>query len=70
MEGVRGVCYDVVGDNLPSRADLVQLHKSNNIQAMRIYMPDQAALILDVGGVDTVRACTDASCMHACMVIW
>jgi hypothetical protein len=48
MEGVRGVCYGVVGDNLPSRADLVQLHKSNNIQVMRIYIPDQAALILDV----------------------
>jgi hypothetical protein len=55
MEGVRGVCYGLVGDNLPSRADLVQLHKSNNMQAMRIYIPDQAAL---------------RCIMHACMVIW
>ncbi|RLN24071.1 glucan endo-1,3-beta-glucosidase GV-like [Panicum miliaceum] len=44
MGGVHGVCYGMLGDNLPSRADLVQLYNSNNINAMRIYSPDHAAL--------------------------
>ncbi|CAO2167704.1 unnamed protein product [Urochloa humidicola] len=65
MGGAHGVCYGTNGNNLPSRGDVVQLYKSNNIQAMRIYYPDHAALdalrgssialTLDVGGVDEVR---------------
>ncbi|KAM0905843.1 hypothetical protein ACQ4PT_017134 [Festuca glaucescens] len=65
MGGVHGVCYGMVGDNLPSRGDVVRLCKSRNILAMRIYNPDQEALAalrgsgiavtLDVGGVDEVR---------------
>ncbi|GJM91620.1 hypothetical protein PR202_ga08015 [Eleusine coracana subsp. coracana] len=55
----------MVGNNLPSPADVVALYRSRNIFAMRIYNPDQGALsalrgsaiglILDVGGVDVVR---------------
>jgi exo-beta-1,3-glucanase (GH17 family) len=62
---VHGVCYGTVGDNLPSRGDVVRLCKSSNIHAMRIYNPDPEtlaalrgsgiALVLDVGGVDEVR---------------
>uniref|UniRef100_M8BFK5 Glucan endo-1,3-beta-glucosidase GV n=1 Tax=Aegilops tauschii TaxID=37682 RepID=M8BFK5_AEGTA len=65
MGAVHGVCYGMVGDNLPSRSDVVQLYKSRNIHAMRIYNPDQEALaalrgsgiflILDVGGLDEVQ---------------
>ncbi|CAL4945572.1 unnamed protein product [Urochloa decumbens] len=65
MGGAHGVCYGMNGNNLPSRGDVVQMYKSNNIQAMRIYGPDHAALdalrgsgialTLDVGGVDDVR---------------
>lgn len=65
MGGVHGVCYGRNGSNLPSPADVVQLYKSNNIQAMRIYSPDHDALdalrgsgltlILDVGDTNAVR---------------
>ncbi|KAM3336170.1 hypothetical protein ACQJBY_030255 [Aegilops geniculata] len=65
MGAVHGVCYGMVGDNLPSRSDVVQLYKSRNIHAMRIYNPDREALaalrgsgiflILDVGGLDEVQ---------------
>lgn len=39
-----GVCYGMLGDNLPSRQDVVKLYQSNGIGAMRIYWPDQPAL--------------------------
>uniref|UniRef100_A0A0D9YJY9 Uncharacterized protein n=1 Tax=Oryza glumipatula TaxID=40148 RepID=A0A0D9YJY9_9ORYZ len=44
MGGAHGVCYGVVGNNLPSRSEVVQLYKSKGISAMRIYYPDQEAL--------------------------
>lgn len=41
-----GVCYgDNKGDpNLPSKQEVVNLYKSNNIGRMRIYYPDEGAL--------------------------
>ncbi|KAJ4971856.1 hypothetical protein NE237_004955 [Protea cynaroides] len=39
-----GVCYGMNGNNLPSRQDVVDLYKSQNIQRMRLYSPDQEAL--------------------------
>lgn len=39
-----GVCYGRLGDNIPSPTDTVNLYKSKNIAAMRLYGPDQDAL--------------------------
>ncbi|OEL20381.1 Glucan endo-1,3-beta-glucosidase GV [Dichanthelium oligosanthes] len=76
--GAHGVFYGVVGDNLPSRADVVQLYESRNITAMRIYYPDPEALaalrgsaialILDVGGVDAVRGLAGSASAAAAWV--
>ncbi|KAL6009964.1 putative glucan endo-1,3-beta-glucosidase bg3 [Asimina triloba] len=46
MGGVEsiGICYGMLGNNLPSRSDVVQLYKSINVQQMRIYGPDEQAL--------------------------
>ncbi|XP_078158736.1 glucan endo-1,3-beta-glucosidase-like [Carex rostrata] len=32
-----GVCYGMMGDNLPSKADVVKMYQSNGITGMRIY---------------------------------
>ncbi|MED6109459.1 hypothetical protein PIB30_033840 [Stylosanthes scabra] len=34
-----GVCYGMIGDNLPSKQDTVALFNSNGISRMRIYFP-------------------------------
>ncbi|KAF3340880.1 glucan endo-1,3-beta-glucosidase-like isoform X1 [Carex littledalei] len=54
-----GVCYGMLGNNLPSQADVVKLYQSNGITGMRIYSADSATLnalkgtninlIMDVG---------------------
>ncbi|KAK1316015.1 Lichenase [Acorus calamus] len=39
-----GVCYGMLGDNLPQPSDVVNLYKSKNIGLMRLYSPDGSAL--------------------------
>jgi hypothetical protein len=39
-----GVCNGVIGNNLPSPADVVKLYRSKGISAMRIYAPESRVL--------------------------
>ncbi|KAK3136646.1 hypothetical protein QOZ80_5BG0440040 [Eleusine coracana subsp. coracana] len=64
-----GVCYGVIGNNLPSASDVVQLYQSNGIDSMRIYFADTNALqalsgtniglIMDIGNDNLAAFASD-----------
>ncbi|KAF8099593.1 hypothetical protein N665_0241s0026 [Sinapis alba] len=39
-----GVCYGMMGNNLPSKPDTIALFRQNNIRRVRLYDPNQEAL--------------------------
>ena len=39
-----GVCYGLLGNNLPTPTQVISLYKSQNIKRMRIYDPNQDVL--------------------------
>ncbi|KVH95377.1 lichenase-like [Cynara cardunculus var. scolymus] len=39
-----GVCYGLLGNNLPSPPEVINLYNSHNIRRMRIYDPNQSVL--------------------------
>ncbi|XP_050230263.1 glucan endo-1,3-beta-glucosidase-like [Mercurialis annua] len=39
-----GVCYGMLGDNLPSAREVISMYKSNHLGKIRLYNPDLSAL--------------------------
>ncbi|MFQ6669960.1 hypothetical protein Gotur_035003 [Gossypium turneri] len=39
-----GVCYGMMGNNLPPAAEVIDIYRSKGIQQMRLYAPNEAAL--------------------------
>ncbi|CAN4114455.1 unnamed protein product [Withania somnifera] len=39
-----GVCYGMLGSNLPTHDEVIQLYKSRNIKSLRLYDPNHEAL--------------------------
>ncbi|XP_002513812.3 glucan endo-1,3-beta-glucosidase [Ricinus communis] len=39
-----GVCYGMLGDNLPSPREVISMYKSNRIERIRLYNPNHSAL--------------------------
>ncbi|CAI9113823.1 OLC1v1014505C1 [Oldenlandia corymbosa var. corymbosa] len=66
-----GVCYGLLGNNLPSEQEVVNLYNKNNIRKMRIYAPtppvlnalrgSNIELIVDVSNEDIEPLATDPS---------
>jgi hypothetical protein len=66
-----GVCNGMIGNNLPSASDVVQLYKSKGITGMRIYSPDgttlqalggtNIGLILDTGNGQLASLASNAN---------
>uniref|UniRef100_A0A0D9VA43 Glucan endo-1,3-beta-D-glucosidase n=1 Tax=Leersia perrieri TaxID=77586 RepID=A0A0D9VA43_9ORYZ len=66
-----GVCYGVIGNNLPPASDVVKLYKSKGIDSMRIYFPrtdilraltgSKIAVTMDTGNDILTSLATDPS---------
>ncbi|MBA0693348.1 hypothetical protein Goari_003722, partial [Gossypium aridum] len=39
-----GVCYGMIGNNLPPAAEVIDIYRRKGIQQLRLYAPDEAAL--------------------------
>lgn len=70
-----GVCYGVIGNNLPAASDVVKLYKSKGIDSMRIYFPrsdilqaltgSNIALTMDVANENLAAFAADATAAAA-----
>ncbi|XP_047054166.1 glucan endo-1,3-beta-glucosidase GIV-like isoform X2 [Lolium rigidum] len=60
-----GVCYGIIGSNLPSPQDVVQLYRSLAISGMRVYTVEPPALdALRNAGIDLILGTTNDDVAH------